>query len=169
MTLDLPDVAATGALGRALAAALAQPLAGWMILLEGELGSGKTTLARALLRALGHEGAVPSPTYTLVEPYELPGGRIYHVDLYRIVDESELPYLGLEEFGDGLCLVEWPQRAPALSRAADLRIRLACAGAGRSATLERLSERADDAFEADLRRAFDAGSRSGSPAGQFLK
>lgn len=165
MTFELPDAAATGALGRALAAALPPSFAGWMVLLEGELGSGKTTMARGLLRALGHEGGVPSPTYTLVEPYELPRGKLYHIDLYRIEDESELPYLGFDEFADGLRLIEWPERAAAHCRLADLRIRLAYAGAGRRATLECLSERADGNFEARLRRAYTAGAPIGTDAG----
>lgn len=168
MTFDLPDATATGALGRSLAAALPRSLAGWMVLLEGELGSGKTTLARALLRALGHEGPVPSPTYTLVEPYELPRGNVYHIDLYRVTDESELPYLGFAEFGDGLRLIEWPERAPAQCRAADLRICLAYAGAGRRATIDFLGDRADAAFEVALGRAFAEGAGSGDRAGQLL-
>lgn len=138
MKLDLAEVADTEALGRALAAALCEAggFAGRLVLLEGELGSGKTTLARALLRALGHEGAVPSPTYTLVEPYELPRGPVYHIDLYRLSDEGELPFLGWDELGDGLRLVEWPERAPGLAEVADARIRLAYGGRGRRATVE---------------------------------
>ena len=163
MILDLPDADATGSLGHAVAAALpgSGDLAGWLVLLEGELGSGKTTLARALLRALGHEGTVPSPTYTLVEPYELSRGRVYHIDLYRLSDESELPYLGWDELGDGLRLVEWPERAPALAREADVRIRLAYRGHGRRATIECPGRRAGPAFEAALERAF--GAPAGSP------
>lgn len=154
MNFNLPDPAATGALGRALAAMLPDRLEGWMVLLEGDLGTGKTTLARALLRALGHEGAVPSPTYTLVEPYEVPRGRVYHIDLYRISDETELPCLGWDAFDDGLTLVEWPQRAPGLERVADLRVRFDWQNGGRRATVDRLAARAGKGFDAGLERAF---------------
>ena len=111
------------------------------LLLEGELGAGKSTFARALIHALGHDGAVPSPTYTLVEPYDLPGRVIYHIDLYRVVEESELRYLGWTDLEDGLRLVEWPDRAPGLASLADLRLRLEYAGPGRAATLDGLSDR----------------------------
>ena len=165
MMLDLPDAASTEALGRALAAALPPSFGGRMVLLEGELGSGKTTLARALLRALGHGGAVPSPTYTLVEPYELPRGKIYHIDLYRVSDESELPFLGWDEFADGLSLVEWPERAPTLCGTADLRIRLSYAGAGRRATIESPEAATDERFEARLRQALGRATGPPTPAG----
>ncbi|MDH3533294.1 MAG: tRNA (adenosine(37)-N6)-threonylcarbamoyltransferase complex ATPase subunit type 1 TsaE [Gammaproteobacteria bacterium] len=95
-------------------------VAGWTILLAGELGAGKSTFARALIRAMGHEGPVPSPTYTLVEPYKLPGRTIYHIDLYRIASEDELRYLGWGELDDGLRLIEWPERVPSLLEQADL-------------------------------------------------
>ncbi len=137
----LADEAATTALAGALAAALPVPASGWTILLQGELGAGKSTLARALLRALGHDGPVPSPTYTLVEPYRVAGTTVYHVDLYRIGSADELYYIGWDDLDDGLRLVEWPDRAPGLADSADLRIRLAYEGAGRSAVLEGLSER----------------------------
>ncbi|MEX2496596.1 MAG: tRNA (adenosine(37)-N6)-threonylcarbamoyltransferase complex ATPase subunit type 1 TsaE [Woeseia sp.] len=122
--LSLSDAAATESLGARLAEVLPADTSGWLVLLQGELGSGKSTLARALLKALGHEGAVPSPTYTLVEPYDLRSGTAYHVDLYRISDESELPFLGWTELREGLVLLEWPERSPALFELADLHIRL---------------------------------------------
>ncbi len=140
----LPDEAATAALGAALARALPAEPGGLLILLQGELGAGKSTLARALLRALGHEGPVPSPTYTLVEPYELAAGRrgmVYHVDLYRVAAADELDYLGWDELSDGLLLVEWPERAPALFAQADLTVSLAYDGAGRRVALTAGSNR----------------------------
>ena len=90
--------------------ALPDELGGWTLLLSGELGAGKSTFARALIRAAGHDGPVPSPTYTLVEPYNLSAGRFYHVDLYRVSDEEELRYLGWNELDDGFRLVEWPDQ-----------------------------------------------------------
>lgn len=149
-TIQLPDLAATERLGRRLASGLPRDPSGWVVLLQGELGSGKSTLARALLHALGHRGPVPSPTYTLVEPYEIGDRSIYHVDLYRIADEGELPFLGWAELREGLMLVEWPERVPALLDQADLHIRLSFldaggngdGGDGREAVLHARSDRA---------------------------
>lgn len=141
MNVRLPDAAATEALAGKIARALPDDFRGFTLLLEGELGAGKSTLARALIHGLGHAGAVPSPTYTLVEPYSLPGGPVYHVDLYRVADPDELAFLGWDELDDGLRIVEWPDRAPDLGRAADLRIRLRYAGDGRAAGIEALSAR----------------------------
>ena len=141
MSPFLPDEAATNAFATRLHAALPADIAGWTVLLEGELGTGKSTLARALIRAFGHAGAVPSPTYTLVEPYKLSSGNIYHVDLYRVAAEEELRFLGWNELDDGLRLVEWPDRAPELAASADLRITLSYAQAGRSLELVGLTER----------------------------
>ncbi len=137
----LENPAATTRLGRILAAALPEDVRGWTFLLHGELGVGKSALARAFLHALGHEGPVPSPTYTLVEPYELPGLNVYHVDLYRIGDADELRYLGWNELDAGLRLVEWAERAPGLAAAADVDIRLEYKGVGRMASLRPLSSR----------------------------
>ena len=130
-------------MGQALVAALPRDYGGWTVLLEGELGAGKSTLARAMIDALGHDGPVPSPTYTLVEPYDLERGTVYHVDLYRISDPEELRYLGWAELDDGLRLVEWPDRAPELAARADIRIALAYEGQGRAASISALSERAE--------------------------
>jgi len=141
MTLFLPDEAATIAFAGRLRAALGDDIAGWTILLDGELGAGKSTLARAFIHSLGHEGPVPSPTYTLVEPYYLPQGVVYHVDLYRVSDEEELRYLGWNELDAGLRLVEWPERAPGLMASADLLLTLEYEGGGRKLTMSGLSER----------------------------
>ena len=140
----LADEAATIAFGQALLDALPEDLAGWTILLNGELGAGKSTFARAFIRAAGHTGPVPSPTYTLVEPYQLPRGNIYHVDLYRVSDEEELRYLGWNELDDGCRIVEWPDRAPGLLAQADLSLTFAYDGDGRSVQIEALSPRATE-------------------------
>ncbi len=137
----LPDERATIELAGRLGAALPESLAGWTVLLAGELGAGKSTFARALIRMLGHSGPVPSPTYTLVEPYRVPRGAIYHVDLYRVTNDDELRFLGWNELDDGLRLVEWPERAPGLTDQADLQLTLAYSGAGRTARFLALSEK----------------------------
>lgn len=141
MRLFLADEAATIDLGRRFLEQLPPDLAGWTVLLGGELGAGKSTFARALIRAAGHTGPVPSPTYTLVEPYSVPRGSIYHVDLYRISAEEELRYLGWDELDDGFRLVEWPERAPGLAAQADVALTLVYEGEGRLARLTGLSER----------------------------
>jgi tRNA threonylcarbamoyladenosine biosynthesis protein TsaE len=129
----LADDAATAALAAALAAT--QP-AHAVVHLQGDLGAGKSTLARAWLRALGVTGAVRSPTYTLVERYPLSaGGEALHLDLYRIGDAGELEFLGLDDSDARLWLVEWPERGRSALPAADLVITLAVDGAGRSCRL----------------------------------
>ncbi len=140
LSAELPDTAATEALGGVLARALCGlGEITCLILLQGELGAGKTTLVRGLLRAAGHAGPVPSPTYTLVEPYEIDGTRLFHLDLYRIADAEELEYLGWRDIEGAISLVEWPERAPELAARADLVIRLTHADGGRRARLEALS------------------------------
>lgn len=109
--IDLPDPAATDRFGARLGAALTQSEGGMAIALSGELGAGKTALARAVLRALGHTGAVASPSYTLVEPYAVAGRMFHHLDLYRLGDPEELEFLGIREIDparDWLC-VEWAE------------------------------------------------------------
>ena len=141
MTWFLGDAAATEQLARDLVSVLPQDMAGWTLLLEGDLGAGKSTFARALIRSMGHGGAIPSPTYTLVEPYDLPGGLIYHIDLYRVSSQDELHFLGFSELGDGFLLVEWPDRAPGLAESCDLRLGLEYCESGRQATVAGVSER----------------------------
>jgi len=141
MSLYLDDEAATVSYAQRVARNLPADFAGFTVLLDGDLGAGKSTFARALLRALGHTGPVPSPTYTLVEPYRLPGGAAYHLDLYRVASADELRFLGWSELDDGLRLVEWPDRAPELAAAADLRVHLDYAGKGRRVAVLGLSNR----------------------------
>jgi tRNA threonylcarbamoyladenosine biosynthesis protein TsaE len=135
-SLALPDEAATERLGAALAARL-RPRD--MVALEGGLGAGKTTLARAILRAAsGDRGLlVPSPTFTLVEVYETPRASFWHFDLYRLEEPGQVFELGWEEArADGVALVEWAERLGGLLPGDRLTVRLAIEGEARRATLE---------------------------------
>jgi len=131
--LSLSDEAATLRLGEACAAGAAN---GLVLHLRGELGTGKTTLVRGLLRALGHQGRVKSPSYTLVEPYAVLSLNLYHFDFYRFKDRSEWLSSGFHEYfgSESLCVVEWPERAGDLIAPPDLDIQLQYVGEARSAT-----------------------------------
>ncbi len=130
----MPDAAATLAVGQSLAGGA---LPGRVLHLRGDLGTGKTTLARGLLRALGYAGRVKSPTYTLVEPYMLSRLHLYHFDFYRFKDRSEWVSSGFREYFNpqSLCVVEWPERAEGLLAPPDLEARLDFEGEAREATL----------------------------------
>jgi tRNA threonylcarbamoyladenosine biosynthesis protein TsaE len=155
--MELPDAAATDALGAALARSL--PARG-VLYLRGDLGAGKSSLARALLRELGVSGAIRSPTYTLVERYPLADGEAVHLDLYRIAAAGELEFLGLDDLRDDarLWLVEWPERGGAGLPPPDLEIRLAVAGAGRTAELQDFSGIGDAWLAAASKMAAPGGS-----------
>ena len=114
---------------------------GAVLHLDGDLGAGKTTLVRGFIQGLGHAGRVKSPTYTLIEPYEVAGRRLQHLDLYRLADPEELEYLGLRDSLDGetIFLIEWPEKGGGLLPPADLRIVIDHLEEGRRVTLEPLS------------------------------
>ncbi|WP_454830242.1 tRNA (adenosine(37)-N6)-threonylcarbamoyltransferase complex ATPase subunit type 1 TsaE [Pseudoxanthomonas wuyuanensis] len=141
MQIFLPDSDATEQVGRALAAT--RP-AQAVVYLRGDLGAGKSTLARALLRGLGVQGAIRSPTYTLVERYPVAGGEAWHLDLYRIGDAGELDFLGLDDAEATLWLVEWPERGGTALPVPDLLAELAVSGQGRQLGLSAGSETGRD-------------------------
>ena len=132
--LSLPDVAATLALGKRLGAVLQ---AGDVVCLKGDLGAGKTTLARAAIEAwTGSAEEAPSPTYTLVQTYDGSRGELWHVDLYRLKRPEDAFELGLEDaFVSAACLIEWPERLQGNLPADRLDVDLSAAGEGRTAVL----------------------------------
>lgn len=142
LDLSLADEAATAGLGARIGAAARR---GDVVALVGDLGAGKTTLARGLIRRLaGAETDVPSPTFTLVQTYATAGLPVWHFDLYRLAGASEARELGLEEAVDGLALIEWPERLGADLPLARLEVRLSFAGHGRIAgRIARLVDFAD--------------------------
>ncbi|MGQ0333946.1 tRNA (adenosine(37)-N6)-threonylcarbamoyltransferase complex ATPase subunit type 1 TsaE [Halomonas elongata] len=161
MRLQLADEDRQVALGECLGRALAGR---GRVYLEGELGAGKTTLTRGILRAYGHQGAVKSPTYTLVEPYELAQARVHHFDLYRLGDPEELEFIGGRDLlgEDALCVIEWPGRGEGWLPAPDLRVHLTLEGQGRLASLSAETEKGREVLE---RLAADVARIDGSIAG----
>jgi tRNA threonylcarbamoyladenosine biosynthesis protein TsaE len=151
LTRELPDLEATKKLGAAIAHLLR---AGDIVALYGELGAGKTTLARALITQLGYAGEVPSPTFTLVQTYDLSPVAVWHFDFYRIDDADEIIELGIEEaLAEAISLIEWPERMGPLLPPDRLDIALSYAGdddsrraelRGHGSWRERLAEVADD-------------------------
>jgi len=142
VTLYLADEDAMVALGTRIA----QVTQGHgIVFLDGDLGAGKTTLSRGIIRGLGHVGSVKSPTFTLVEPYEIGEIRAFHFDLYRLVDPEELEYLGIRDYleDDALCLIEWPQKGAGFLPKPDLTITISPHDSGRSLSLLPQSSRGE--------------------------
>ena len=144
--IEVADEAGT----HAVADELAQVVSSGLVALNGPLGAGKTSLCRAWLRALGHQGPVRSPTYTLVEPYlEDAAVPVYHLDLYRLGDAEELEYLGVRDYlsGASLCLVEWPERGQGVLPPADLDIEIEPTEDGRRLVLRAGKPRTEHPLE----------------------
>lgn len=145
--LDIIDAPAMEALGQKLAS-LSPP--GCKLFLQGELGAGKTTLVRGFLRGHGYEGIVKSPTYTLIEPYQLNDLEIYHFDLYRINDPEELESIGIRDYfsGSGICLLEWPEKGAALLGSPDIFIQIQYQDDQRKVSLEAKTSAGKDIISA---------------------
>ncbi|MBL0710973.1 MAG: tRNA (adenosine(37)-N6)-threonylcarbamoyltransferase complex ATPase subunit type 1 TsaE [Colwellia sp.] len=151
----LVDEAATVAVGDCLAKVLQwqdqhqQPQQTLVVYLHGDLGAGKTTLTRGFVRGMGHQGNVKSPTYTLVEPYELPPWQVYHFDLYRLADAEELEYMGIRDyFNDNCCcFIEWPEKGTGLLANADIIINIVYQEEQRVISLRACSARGEAALQ----------------------
>lgn len=162
MQISLPTEQSTEAFGEALACGFQESsLALSIVYLVGDLGAGKTTLVRSVLRGLGHEGSVKSPTYTLVEEYDLPEYKVYHFDLYRLADPEELEFMGMRDFLNPelnkgrkvICFVEWPQRGGAMLPDANIELMMKIDGLGRNCTVELSKHREADLFTGAFTRA----------------
>lgn len=120
-----------------------------IVYLNGDLGAGKTTLTRGFVRGMGHQGNVKSPTYTLVEPYELPPWQVYHFDLYRLGDAEELEYMGIRDYfaENSCCFIEWPEKGAGILAKADIVIELNYQDEQRTVELCALSARGEAVLE----------------------
>jgi tRNA threonylcarbamoyladenosine biosynthesis protein TsaE len=138
MKIFLPNEAATLNLGATIAKQFSGTDQGGIVLLNGDLGAGKTTFVRGVLNAYGYHGTVKSPTYTLVEPYLINNKEIYHFDLYRLGDPEEIEYVGGRDYfhDKALCLIEWPEKAAGFLPKENVSIHLSYKSDGRQATVE---------------------------------
>jgi len=145
-TLFLEDADKTEELGAMLANALED---GMLIFLQGDLGTGKTSLVRGVLRELGYPDAVKSPTYTILEEYSFIGKEVIHFDLYRLTDPEELDLIGIRDYfnNDAICFIEWPDRGKGVLPAEDLVIHMSLKDCGRDARIIAVSDRGREVIE----------------------
>ena len=144
LKIDLPNEKATKSLGLKIAQSLPSVISDMTVVLKGEMGAGKSTIVRSVLRGMGYRNIVPSPTYTIVEPYEVQSGKLYHIDLYRISNPDELEFLGWSDLNDGLKFIEWPERVPLLFEQADLILSLEYISSGRTLEFSSRTKKGDD-------------------------
>ena len=144
LKIDLPNEKATKSLGLKIAQSLPSVISDMTVVLKGEMGAGKSTIVRSVLRGMGYRNIVPSPTYTIVEPYEVQSGKLYHIDLYRISNSDELEFLGWSDLNDGLKFIEWPERVPLLFEQADLILSLEYISSGRTLEFNSRTKKGDD-------------------------
>ena len=147
----LADEDATIAIGSALARAVKTKLKqGIVVFLNGDLGAGKTTLTRGFVRGMGHKGNVKSPTYTLVEPYDLADWHVYHFDLYRLSDPEELEYMGIRDYFEDncCCFIEWPEKGTGMLAKEDVVINIAYIGEQRNISLQASTEKGSELLKA---------------------
>jgi len=152
----LADEEATIAMGTALAMVVKTKLKqGIVVFLNGDLGAGKTTLTRGFVRGMGHKGNVKSPTYTLVEPYDLADWHVYHFDLYRLSDPEELEYMGIRDYFENncCCFIEWPEKGTGLLAQEDLIINIAYIGEQRNISLNASTEKGANLLK-ELKKIF---------------
>jgi tRNA threonylcarbamoyladenosine biosynthesis protein TsaE len=138
---DEPATVACGEqMGKAISALLDES---FVVFLDGVLGAGKTTFCRGMLTAFGHKGAVKSPTYTLVEPYQLGDATVYHFDLYRLGDPEELEFMGIRDYFQpgSLCIIEWPVRGEGFLPSADVLVNITPESGGRRLRISAITER----------------------------
>lgn len=138
LTFFLKNEDDTIAIGQKLARHIQAPMT---LYLTGDLGAGKTTLSRGLIQGLGHKGAVKSPTYTLVEPYDFGDVEVYHFDLYRLNDPEELEFMGIRDYftDKSLCIVEWPDKGEGLLPDPDIHLHLSYVNSGREIQIQAFS------------------------------
>ena len=149
LILELQGEQAMADFGGKISAAIADTAQPIIIFLSGDLGAGKTTISRGILMGLGHRGSVKSPTYTLVEPYDLDIGKVYHFDLYRLLDPEELEHIGFTDYLSAaqLTMIEWPENGHGFTPQPDLAIKISQLPNARSLMIKAMSQNGENCLQ----------------------